>query len=110
MPIYEYRCEGCGHRFERWQKMSDPDPKRCPECKRAKVERLISAVGFRLKGGGWYETDFKKDHRRNLAGESEQKKSGPDAGKDGASKDKTGDKSTEKKKETKKSKAGEAAA
>ncbi|MDN5865225.1 MAG: zinc ribbon domain-containing protein [Gammaproteobacteria bacterium] len=70
MPIYEYRCTDCGHRFERWQKMSDPDPDQCPECEKRHVERLISAVGFRLKGGGWYETDFKKAHRHNIAGTS----------------------------------------
>lgn len=71
MPIYEYRCGHCGHRFERWQKMSDPDPEHCPECKAQQIERLISAVGFRLKGKGWYETDFKQSRRHNIAGEGE---------------------------------------
>lgn len=82
MPIYEYRCEKCGHRFERWQKMSDPDPEQCPECKAGEVNRLISAVGFRLKGSGWYETDFKKDNRRNIAGDgaSTEKKEKPGSG------------------------------
>ncbi len=74
MPIYEYRCNHCGHQFERLQKISDPDPERCPECGvEGEVSRLISPVGFRLKGGGWYETDFKKGNRRNVAGEGEQK-------------------------------------
>lgn len=74
MPIYEYRCSHCGHQFERLQKMSDPDPERCPDCGvEGGVSRLISPVGFRLKGGGWYETDFKKDKRRNVAGEDGQK-------------------------------------
>lgn len=48
--------------------MSDPDPEQCPECEKPEVERLISAVGFRLKGSGWYETDFKQSHRHNIAG------------------------------------------
>ena len=77
MPIYEYRCNHCGHRFERMQKMSDPDPGCCPQCAEAgEVTRLISAVGFRLKGGGWYETDFKHDKRHNVVesgGEEKQK-------------------------------------
>lgn len=66
MPIYEFRCRGCGHEFERLQKVSDPDPTRCPECRAAKLVRVISPVGFRLKGSGWYETDFKKTGRRNV--------------------------------------------
>lgn len=70
MPIYEFRCEKCGHRFERWQKMSDSDPDQCPACKADAVERLISAVGFRLKGSGWYETDFKQKNRHNIANDS----------------------------------------
>lgn len=83
MPIYEYRCNRCGHRFERLQKMSDPDPERCPDCAaEGEVTRLMSAVGFRLKGGGWYETDFKKDNRHNLAASgSEAKKSESESGK-----------------------------
>ncbi len=76
MPIYEYRCNHCGHRFERMQKMSAPDPDCCPQCTTAgEVTRLISAVGFRLKGGGWYETDFKHDKRHNVVeSESGEKK------------------------------------
>jgi putative FmdB family regulatory protein len=67
MPIYEYRCRQCGHQLERLQKLSDAPLSVCPECGKPKLQRLISAAGFRLKGGGWYETDFKKDGRRNLA-------------------------------------------
>ena len=74
MPIYEYRCAACGHEFEKLQKMSDPDPDSCPECgKKGAVSRLISAAGFRLKGGGWYETDFKSGNRRNVAGDGSKK-------------------------------------
>ncbi|MGH8274690.1 MAG: FmdB family zinc ribbon protein [Gammaproteobacteria bacterium] len=96
MPIYEYRCERCGHRFERWQKMSDPDPRRCPECKAARIERLISPVGFRLKGGGWYETDFKQSHRHNVAGDGEAP-GGKNESTAGGAKDKSSDKPAPKK-------------
>ena len=67
MPIYEYRCESCEHRLEKLQKMSEGDLVDCPECKHPSLKRLVSAAAFRLKGGGWYETDFKKDNKRNLA-------------------------------------------
>ncbi len=67
MPIYEYRCESCEHRLEKLQKMSEGDLVDCPECKRPALKRLVSAAAFRLKGSGWYETDFKKDNKRNLA-------------------------------------------
>jgi putative FmdB family regulatory protein len=54
MPIYEYACDACGHRFEEWQKMSDPPVRVCPKCKSKKVGKLISQTSFTLKGGGWY--------------------------------------------------------
>ena len=54
MPIYEYACGACGHRFEEWQKMSDKPIRVCPKCKSRKVEKLISQTSFSLKGGGWY--------------------------------------------------------
>lgn len=78
MPIYEYRCESCEHRLEKLQKMSEGDLVDCPECKRPELKRLVSAAAFRLKGGGWYETDFKKDNKRNLA-DSSDKNSGADS-------------------------------
>jgi putative FmdB family regulatory protein len=55
MPIYEYECQACSHRFEEWQKMSDKPVKVCPKCKARKVEKLISHTSFQLKGGGWYK-------------------------------------------------------
>ncbi len=67
MPIYEYRCEHCGHELERLQKMSDPPLTDCPECGEAALKKRVSAAGFRLKGGGWYETDFKTGKKRNVA-------------------------------------------
>ncbi len=71
MPIYEFECSQCGHRFDRLQKLSDADPAECPQCGAPKVQRRVSAPSFRLAGGGWYETDFKKDGdtKRNLAGD-----------------------------------------
>jgi putative FmdB family regulatory protein len=59
MPIYEYACESCGHRFDLLQRLSDPDPDACPACGRADVRRLISLSSFHLKGSGWYVTDYK---------------------------------------------------
>ncbi|GAB3378606.1 FmdB family zinc ribbon protein [Lysobacter fragariae] len=71
MPIYAFECAACGHSFDRLQKMSDPDPAACPTCSQPEVRRQLTAPQFRLSGGGWYETDFKKegDKKRNLAGE-----------------------------------------
>lgn len=70
MPIYEYRCRDCGHELEALQKMSDELLTTCPECGAEGLYKKVSAAGFRLKGAGWYETDFKKDGKRNLAGEA----------------------------------------
>lgn len=69
MPIYAYRCNACGHDFDRLQRLSDPDPDSCPACNDGTVQRQLSAPQFRLAGSGWYETDFKKDgdKKRNLA-------------------------------------------
>lgn len=69
MPIYEYRCQSCGHEMEKLQRLSDAPLVDCPACQTPALTKLISAAGFRLKGGGWYETDFKKssDSKKNLA-------------------------------------------
>jgi putative FmdB family regulatory protein len=69
MPLYDFACSACGHRFERLQKMSDVDPSHCPVCGEARVTRQVTAPSFRLSGSGWYETDFKKDgdKKKNLA-------------------------------------------
>ena len=73
MPFYEYQCSSCGHRHEELQKISDGPLRKCPDCGRNTLKRLVSAPAFRLKGGGWYETDFKgdKDNQRNIAGDKE---------------------------------------
>lgn len=73
MPIYEYECTDCGHQLEAIQKISDTPLTECPDCGKATLQKLISAAGFRLKGGGWYETDFKKNNKKNLAGGSGDK-------------------------------------
>ena len=67
MPIYEYACKKCGHTLDALQKMSDDPLVDCPECGEAQLKRLISAPRFRLKGKGWYETDFKTGNQRNLS-------------------------------------------
>lgn len=76
MPIYEYACQNCEHTLDALQKISDEPLTDCPECGRPELKRLISAPRFRLKGEGWYETDFKKDKQRNvLKSDSEPDKS-----------------------------------
>lgn len=67
MPIYEYKCYACGHTFETLQKISDAPLIKCPDCGKDALKKLISAAGFRLKGGGWYETDFKTGNKKNVA-------------------------------------------
>ena len=74
MPIYEYVCRACGETSEILQKLSDPDERKCPVCGKLKLTRQVSAAGFRLKGAGWYETDFKSDNKKNLAGDGEGSK------------------------------------
>jgi putative FmdB family regulatory protein len=76
MPIYEFECGSCGVRFDRLQKLSDPDPDACPDCGGSQIRRRMTAPAFRLSGSGWYETDFKKDgdKKRNLTGTDEPPK------------------------------------
>jgi putative FmdB family regulatory protein len=70
MPFYEYECSNCGYRDEVLQKIGDKPLKKCPSCGKSGLKKLVSAPVFRLKGSGWYETDFKsdKENKRNLAG------------------------------------------
>jgi len=86
MPFYEYQCSACGEQTEVMQKISDKPLRKCPECGKNTLVKLISAPVFRLKGSGWYETDFKSenDKKRNLAGD------------ESASENKTSDKSADK--------------
>jgi putative FmdB family regulatory protein len=71
MPIYEYACKECNHSLDALQKIADAPLVDCPACGKSSLKRLLSAPRFRLKGQGWYETDFKKDNQRNLHGEKE---------------------------------------
>lgn len=83
MPIYEYKCEHCGHQLEALQKMSDEPLRKCPKCENEALTKKVSAAAFRLKGGGWYETDFKSGNKKNLA--SSDKTAQSSAKKDGTS-------------------------
>lgn len=81
MPTYDYRCKACGHAFEEFQMMSDPVLRKCPECKKLKLERLIGAgAGFLFKGSGYYVTDYRskgyKDDKKADAPKSDSPKSG----------------------------------
>ncbi|MEZ5593185.1 MAG: zinc ribbon domain-containing protein [Gammaproteobacteria bacterium] len=81
MPIYEYHCDSCGHELEVMQKLADAPLTDCPECETSALRKKISAVGFRLKGSGWYETDFKSGNKKNLAeGGSSESKAEADSG------------------------------
>ena len=80
MPIYEYRCAACGHAMEALQKLSDAPLQECPACKAPQLQKQISAAGFRLKGGGWYETDFKSGGKKNVAEGSSGSGSGSGSG------------------------------
>jgi putative FmdB family regulatory protein len=79
MPIYEYQCQSCGKQTEALQKMSDEPLLDCPHCGESALKKKVSAAAFRLKGGGWYETDFKTGSKKNLAGGGEGAGSGDKA-------------------------------
>lgn len=68
MPIYEYQCQTCGKQLEALQKINDAPLQDCPDCGESSLKKKVSAAAFRLKGGGWYETDFKTGNKKNLAG------------------------------------------
>ncbi|HEX7011184.1 MAG TPA: zinc ribbon domain-containing protein [Steroidobacteraceae bacterium] len=88
MPFYEYECDSCKHYVEALQKISEPPLRKCPSCNKQTLRRLMSAPVFRLKGSGWYETDFKsdKEEKRNLATSDEAAESKADGKGDGQSK------------------------
>ncbi len=69
MPIYEYQCKSCDQRLEKLQKISDAVLTTCPKCNEESLSKNISAPGFRLKGTGWYETDFKTSKKKNVVKE-----------------------------------------
>ncbi len=95
MPIYEYECHACGHRLEKLQKISDQRLTDCPACEEPALRKLVSPVAFRLKGSGWYETDFKDEKsRRNLA-KQDDKPGDSDSAKTTGGEDGNKDKDTE---------------
>jgi putative FmdB family regulatory protein len=111
VPIYEYACKKCDHTLDALQKMSDDLLVDCPECGEPALRRLVSAPRFRLKGEGWYETDFKKDNQRNVlksdteSAKSDKAESKPDKAE--SKPDKSEAKKTEKKTESKKASEAE---
>jgi|SRR5579883_3005123 len=111
MPFYEYQCANCGHHLEAMQKISDAPLRKCPSCGKSQLKRLVSAPVFRLKGSGWYETDFKsdKEDKRNLAEhpESKEEKKEATAESKPAEKSEGAEKSAAKTEEKGREKAGE---
>ena len=73
MPIYEYKCSHCGHQLEAIQKISDDPLLLCPNCDKNGLKKQVTAPSFRLKGSGWYETDFKTGKKKNLSDDSSKK-------------------------------------
>ena len=111
MPIYEYACKNCDHTLDALQKMNEDPLVYCPSCGEPRLKRLISAPRFRLKGQGWYETDFKKDNQRNLSSSDadppKSDKADAKSGKDDSSKSEgAGKKPTESKKSSDKETGG----
>jgi putative FmdB family regulatory protein len=94
MPIYEYVCGACKHHLEALQKMTEAPLRKCPECGKSQLKRLVSASQFRLKGSGWYETDFKNKNetKRNLVekGGAEASEAGTDKSTDKPAKEEAG--------------------
>lgn len=82
MPIYEYQCERCGHQLEAFQKISASPLVDCPECRQATLRKLISPSSFRLKGTGWYVTDFKDKDKKKPAVEEAKDNNVAQAGKE----------------------------
>lgn len=97
MPFYEYQCTKCGHEEEVLQKISDKPLKKCPACGKSSMQKKVSAAAFRLKGGGWYETDFKSGNKKNVVGEDKASAGNKDNKKATAKKKPSGDSTKSKK-------------
>ena len=109
MPIYEYACGSCEHRFETIQRASEGALRECPACGEAALKKLLSAPNFHLKGSGWYETDFKNADKRKEAASGEAaaaEGNGKSADADSAAADKSGEKPAREKSGAEKSKDG----
>ena len=102
MPLYEYECAACGHRFERIQKFSDPPVEECPSCGERKVQKLLSSPAIQFKGTGWYITDYAK---KGAAGADAKPSAAADGSGSDAAKDSKGSTESKESKETKKSSA-----
>lgn len=102
MPIYEYQCQACHKELEALQKISDEPLLQCPDCGELSLKKKISAAAFRLKGGGWYETDFKTGNKKNLAGDSAGSGSGEKSASSGTPKESAGSSGKSKSSESKK--------
>ena len=94
MPIYEYECKVCGQKLEKLQRISDAPLKDCPACDEPGLRKLVSAVAFRLKGDGWYETDFKDEKSRKNLVKEDEKPAETDSGKEADAKEKKKDNGT----------------
>ncbi len=92
MPIYEYECRECGHVLDALQKIDEAPLQHCPACGKHALKKLLSAPQFRLKGGGWYETDFKSGNKRNVADDGKSDKSSDKSGKKDEPKEKKAEK------------------
>ena len=102
MPIYEYQCEACDHKLEKLQKISDETLKTCPECNAPELKKLVSAAAFRLKGSGWYETDFKNSNKKdaNSSDSASSSSSSSDSSSSSTSSSSSGESSSESSKST----------
>lgn len=89
MPIYEYQCQACQEQLEVLQKISEPLLVDCPKCGQPALKKKISAAAFRLKGSGWYETDFKTGNKKNLVGGAESTGGGGKAAASGSGESKS---------------------
>jgi putative FmdB family regulatory protein len=102
MPIYEYQCQACHKELEALQKISDEPLLECPDCGEPSLKKKISAAAFRLKGAGWYETDFKTGNKKNLAGDSAGSGSGEKSASSDSPKESSGSSGASKSSESKK--------
>ena len=108
MPIYEYRCDNCGHDLEAFQRLSESPLRDCPACQQASLIKKISAAGFRLKGGGWYADGYDKrgGDSSGATGSSDSSASGSAASASSAKATKSDSAGSSKSKKSSGSKAG----
>jgi putative FmdB family regulatory protein len=98
MPLYEYECDACGHRFEIIQKFSDGPPEACPQCGKGPLQRLQSSPAFQFKGTGWYVTDYAGKGKGGEKGEKGEKSASDSKPADGKTEGSASDAKTETKK------------